>query len=325
MARTGTASQTSTYGYNALEQMVTRVTTAPGGPAGTLHYIYDGQGHLIAEADGATGATLREYIWLASNDNAPVDLPLALVTSVNTATPVLSMVHADHLGRPIRMTNASRATVWQAFYNPWGEPYGLSGSIENNLRFPGQFFLIETGLAYNWHRHYDPTTGRYTQADPLRFVDGPSVYAYAGASPFTNVDRDGLCHIWPCSPRPVPPGPFGIPQPHSPGIGDALGGLWDGIVAMCASLFGGGTGDCDEDTHRKLQDEVDYWCGRPGRCSDVNLSEHDIISRITNNSQCINAREAINKQCFKGGDAGHNQAIDERKKALARCNQRSGR
>ena len=32
-----------------------------------------------------------------------------------------------------------------------------------DLRFPGQFFLIETGLAYNWHRHYDPVTGRYTQ------------------------------------------------------------------------------------------------------------------------------------------------------------------
>ena len=85
-----------------------------------------------------------------------MDLPLALVTAVNTATPVLSMVHADHLGRPIRMTNAARAIVWQAVYNPFGEPYSLSGSIENNLRFPGQFFLIETGLAYNWHRHYDP-------------------------------------------------------------------------------------------------------------------------------------------------------------------------
>ncbi len=104
------------------------------------------------------------------------------------------MVHADHLGRPIRMTDAARTTVWQAFYNPFGEPYSLSGTIENNLRFPGQVFLIETGLSYNWHRHYDPTTGRYTQPDPLRFVDGPSVYAYAGASPEMNFDQRGLAN-----------------------------------------------------------------------------------------------------------------------------------
>ena len=35
-------------------------------------------------------------------------------------------------------------------------------------------------------------TGRYTQPDPLGFVDGPSVYAYAGNSPFMNKDTTGL-------------------------------------------------------------------------------------------------------------------------------------
>jgi uncharacterized protein RhaS with RHS repeats len=67
----------ATYGYNALEQLVSRSTSAPGGPVGTIHYIYDRDGHLIAEADSATGTTLRDYIWLAANDNTPVDLPLA--------------------------------------------------------------------------------------------------------------------------------------------------------------------------------------------------------------------------------------------------------
>ncbi|CAN0492778.1 unnamed protein product, partial [Phaeothamnion confervicola] len=39
---------------------------------------------------------------------------------------------------------------------------------------------------------YDPTIGRYTQPDPLSFVDGPSVYGYAGGSPGQYVDPDGL-------------------------------------------------------------------------------------------------------------------------------------
>ena len=46
-------------------------------------------------------------------------------------------------------------------------------------------------LHYNWHRHYDPTLGRYTQPDPLGFVDGPSVYGYAGNSPQVYVDPEG--------------------------------------------------------------------------------------------------------------------------------------
>lgn len=34
---------------------------------------------------------------------------------------------------------------------------------------------LEHGLVHNWHRHYDPTIGCYTTADPLGFVDGASV------------------------------------------------------------------------------------------------------------------------------------------------------
>jgi RHS repeat-associated protein len=176
------------YTYNALEQLTSRNTAAVGAPAGTVHYLYDQDGHLIAEANAATGATTRDYIWLASNDNDPIDLPLAIA---ETAT--LTMVHADHLGRPTRMTDAAKSTVWQAIWKPWGEVHSLSGTLTQNLRFPGQYFQIETGLHYNHHRTYDPVTGRYTQPDPLRFVDGPSVYAYARSSPFIVTDRDGRC------------------------------------------------------------------------------------------------------------------------------------
>ena len=59
----------ATYGYNAFEQMISRTTSAPGGPTGTVHYVYDREDHLLAEADAATGTTVRDYIWLPANDN----------------------------------------------------------------------------------------------------------------------------------------------------------------------------------------------------------------------------------------------------------------
>ena len=69
--------------------------------------------------------------------------------------------------------------VWEASYLPFG---GVQASAGPNidLRFPGQWFQSESGLHQNWMRDYDPTTGRYLQADPLGLVDGASVYGYAG-------------------------------------------------------------------------------------------------------------------------------------------------
>lgn len=60
-----------------------------------------------------------------------------------------------------------------------------------DLRFPGQWFQSESGLHQNWMRDYDPTTGRYVQADPLGLVDGASVYNYALQNPGRFVDPRG--------------------------------------------------------------------------------------------------------------------------------------
>jgi hypothetical protein len=42
-------------------------------------------------------------------------------------------------------------------------------------------------------RDYDPTTGRYLQADPLGLVDGASVYCYARHTPMMNMEPTWQC------------------------------------------------------------------------------------------------------------------------------------
>jgi RHS repeat-associated protein len=76
-------------------------------------------------------------------------------------------VHVDHLDRPIMVTNAAKASVWQAIWTPFGAPYSITGSLTYNARFPGQWLQSESGLNWNWNRHYDPSTGRYVQPDPF--------------------------------------------------------------------------------------------------------------------------------------------------------------
>jgi len=192
------ASLKGTYTYNYAAQLVSRTLTNTT-PSGTVHYIHDLEGNVIAETDGL-GNTVREYIWMPSGSGSDSEgkqaisasaLPLAVIADVDT-TPKLYYVHADHLNRPVAMMDASKAFVWRATFLPFGGVHSVTGTAATDSRFPGQWFNLESGLHYNWHRHYDPTTGRYLQPDPLGMPDGPSRYAYAVNTPQMAVDPDGL-------------------------------------------------------------------------------------------------------------------------------------
>ena len=66
----------------------------------------------------------------------------------------------------------------------------MSGALV--LRFPGQYWDSETGLAYNWNRYYQAIQGRYTQNDPKGLLAGFNRFGYVGGNPLTSFDPDGL-------------------------------------------------------------------------------------------------------------------------------------
>jgi RHS repeat-associated protein len=105
---------------------------------------------------------------------------------------VISFVRADHIGRPVFATNATGVKTWTATYTPFGGVHTSTGAPPS-ARFPGQWFQSESGLHQNWMRDYDPTTGRYLQADPLGLIDGASVYGYVRQSPMMLTDPTGEC------------------------------------------------------------------------------------------------------------------------------------
>jgi RHS repeat-associated protein len=144
-------------------------------------------------------------------------------------------VHADQLKRPLKMTDLSKAVVWDAIYKPFGEIVSTTGPASNNLRFPGQYFLIEDGLHYNWYRHYDPTIGRYVQPDRLPFIDGPSLFEYVRSSPMAKADPSGrqteleFPNLSRRSPS-LPPDVFSEWRRYAePG----MRGLWNFILSLC--------------------------------------------------------------------------------------------
>ena len=118
--------------------------------------------------------------------------------------------HNDHLGTPQALTDAAGRTVWTAEYEPFGkaavdeDPDGDGKVVVNNLRFPGQYYDAETGLHYNYHRDYDPATGRYLTPDPIGLAGGLNLYSYVSNNPINWIDPPGLAPYTNNSGVPIP-------------------------------------------------------------------------------------------------------------------------
>lgn len=98
----------------------------------------------------------------------------------------------DHIGTPRELISADGKLAWQAKTNIWGEVEAITvNKTDCPLRFQGQYFDEESKLAYNWHRYYDPSSGRYLTPDPLGLQGGPNPYAYVN-NPLASVDPLGL-------------------------------------------------------------------------------------------------------------------------------------
>ena len=105
----------------------------------------------------------------------------------------LYYVHNDHLGTPQVMTDEAGGVVWRAIYAPFGEAtIDDASTVTLNLRFPGQYYDQETGMHYNYFRHYDPETGRYMTSDPIGLGGGMNTFVYVLGNPLRWSDYRGL-------------------------------------------------------------------------------------------------------------------------------------
>lgn len=176
---------TVTFSHNALGQRVVKVDTVT---ESAVHFVYDQAGRVIAEIDAATEDTLREYIYVNGQQ-------VAIVDDTQTQDEALYFVHNDHLGTPQRITDASQAIVWAADYEPFGRATVTLNTIENRIRYPGQYEDQETGLHYNYFRDYDPDTGRYVESDPIGLAGGINTYSYAANNTLIYIDHYGLFKV----------------------------------------------------------------------------------------------------------------------------------
>ncbi len=193
-------------------------------------YVYaDGQlpsWAVLGEYDNgsASGTGRTEYIWLPTEDGSAI--PVGMFRNSK-----FFAIHPDHLGTPRLMTDSTNKVVWQWAYSGFGnnKPIGVlkpttsaTSAFTNqpvllsapaavavlDLRFPGQMADEETGLFYNTYRSYQPSQGRYPQADPIGLSGGANRFGYVGGNALSFTDPMGLQAI------PIPPILMpGVPNP----------------------------------------------------------------------------------------------------------------
>ncbi|MEX2327251.1 MAG: RHS repeat-associated core domain-containing protein [Pseudomonadales bacterium] len=151
--------------------------------AGTrTHFLYNGEG-LAAEYDAA-GNLIAEYHY---GPNKPwMTEPLFQRRNGN-----VYYYQTDHLGTPQKLITKSGQIVWQGQYEAFGKVTETINTIDNPLRFPGQYADGETGTYYNYFRDYDGEIGSYVSTDPLGLVGGQNRYVYVAQNPIVAIDQQG--------------------------------------------------------------------------------------------------------------------------------------
>ena len=205
-----TADPNGTYAYNGGEQMtsVTKNST-------TYNYTYAGttQNEVLSQVTpngtyrvtyGRTDAHGQPVVEQYRKDNLTAYVENDPVTGqalmLRTSSGMQSLYVYDGTGNPAALLTSSPTVAFGYDYDPYGVPTltadsGGLGTSQNPYAFKAGIQDRTTGWVKFGVRWYNPTTGRWTQQDPIDLPLSPgnaNRYAFAACDPINGSDPSGL-------------------------------------------------------------------------------------------------------------------------------------
>ncbi len=163
--------------------------------SGTTGFVYDGEGHKVQET--FNGNVSKQWVWCG---NRPCEERDGLGNVVKRFYSRGEQINGapyyftkDHLGSVREVTDSTGAIRARYDYDPYGRMTKVSGDLNADFGFTGDYYDSATGLSLTMYRTYDPNLGRWLSRDPLGENAGTNVYAYVGNNPILETDPMGLC------------------------------------------------------------------------------------------------------------------------------------
>ena len=198
LTRRTAAGQTTSYSYDVLGNLIG--VTLPGASIayvvdgenrrvgkkvnGVLQngFLYDGDA-VLAQLNGANGV-MRRFVY-----GTRAITPDYLIAGV---TPY--RIFSDERGSPVLVVNATTGGIAERItYDEFGNVLADTSPGVQPFRFAGGLYDVDTGLVRFGARDYDPSVGRWTTKDPIRFNGGAmNLYEYGLGDPVNTIDPSGL-------------------------------------------------------------------------------------------------------------------------------------
>ncbi|MGN9841530.1 RHS repeat-associated core domain-containing protein [Nonomuraea sp. H19] len=190
----GLSSRPRTWRYTwDADDRLTGVTTPDGA---TWRYLYDPLGRRVAK-ERVNGSERTDFVWdgLTLAEQTTEDRTTVWDWIPGTFHPLSQTerradsqewideqfyaIATDLIGTPAELVDPDGNLAWRTRQDLWGASTDLvSTGADCPLRFPGQYADEESGLQYNYFRHYDPASAHYLASDPIGLSGGWNPHAY---------------------------------------------------------------------------------------------------------------------------------------------------
>ena len=175
----------------------------------TRQWVWDGR-TLREERDGAGNVTKRYYGQGMQQ------------ASANGQVSVANYFYTrDRLGSIREMVDSAGSTRARYDYDVWGRQTEVSGDLQSDFGYTGDYWDNIALLNLTFYRAYQPDLGRWLSRDPIAEAGGINLYDYVHNDPVDQTDPLGLFGFPGGHPEPDAP-----PQPPVPG----MGGRYESVV-----------------------------------------------------------------------------------------------